>query len=221
LILLLIVSTVLVFPLPWAKAAVARWFCRRLIFPHGITAEFRGSGAQILGWWLLYVACLGAVMLAGIRIRHVGFAGAVLMAAAIMMLATTTIGLQYLRWFIRNIELSTDAPLRFSGAWASLLGWKFAHAVAGPTLFLWAWIDAAALRWFAHNIESDHFEAEFEGEGHQILWRGLLVSFGSVAIVTIPWLLCWFLRWVVRNFRVTISSASLEQRSPASRAYTL
>src|SRR5712692_5629184 len=55
-VLLVIVSACVVIPLAWVYAAMGRWYCRNMKLSDGTTAAFRGTGGQIVGWAILYMA---------------------------------------------------------------------------------------------------------------------------------------------------------------------
>ena len=39
----------------------------------------------------------------------------------------------------------------------------------------------------------------FVGSGWGFLWRTFLAYLGSLLIITIPWIIVWYISWVTRN----------------------
>src|SRR3954470_8764279 len=52
-ILLWMFTTFLVIPIPWIIAGMTRWLCKNTRFSDGTTAEFTGTGGQVLVWFLV------------------------------------------------------------------------------------------------------------------------------------------------------------------------
>jgi hypothetical protein len=221
-ILVGIVASVLVVPLAWWYAAVCRWFCRNLRFSDGARAQFRGRGGEIFGWVILAILAGGQPFRFGPRIRlfHVswdrllGFESvnidwkdpglmSFVIAGAVMLWLVGVIGqLHIIRWCVAKTALSTDDRFRFHGAYWDLVGWELLTGLAALTIIGWAWTLAAAYRWAAGNTRSDHRALSFHGSGFEILWRTFGMAIFCVPIVTIPWALLWYKRWLVSQFRI-------------------
>ena len=71
--------------------------------------------------------------------------------------------------------------------------------MACVTVIGWAWALKYFLRWICARIEGAPRFA-FNGGGFAILWRPLLFAFGSILVVTIPWLMKWYANWIVSQF---------------------
>src|SRR5437867_7937692 len=67
-ILLSIVAALPIVPLAWVQAALARWICRNVRFNDGTTATFRGTGSQVVGWYILQVLVIVGFQIATRRI---------------------------------------------------------------------------------------------------------------------------------------------------------
>jgi hypothetical protein len=52
-ILLSIAGGLLIVPLAWVNAAIARWICRNTLFSDGTVATFRGTGGEVVVWHIL------------------------------------------------------------------------------------------------------------------------------------------------------------------------
>lgn len=176
-------------PLAWVNAAMARWFCRNTNFSDGTAAEFRGTGGEAVVWHvLLFLVMAGESYLnpppAIFALTYVLIAGVVLML---------------LKWFVYNLRLSPGPHLTFTGSYIALLGWYVALLVSFITIIGWAWIAVAMYQWIARNIKGDGIAIEFRATGTEFLWRALATALGSCLIVTIPFLMLWFTRWLISN----------------------
>jgi hypothetical protein len=171
---------------PWVFEAMCRWFVRALRFSDDGSADFSGSGIEILGWWVIWV-------LAG---RRWGLGSVEDVALNLIGLWATV---NVLRWFVSHVTFSAGRRLSFSGGFAELLGWEILLALSVLTVIGWAWAMAAIYRWLARNVRGDGVALHFHGEGHQVLWRTLAAILFSLPIITIPWAWLWYVRWLVRS----------------------
>jgi uncharacterized membrane protein YjgN (DUF898 family) len=91
---------------------------------------------------------------------------------------------------------------RFHGTIRELLGWQILNGLAAITIIGWAWSTAAMYRWAAENTRSEHRALKFHGKGFEILWRSLATLLFCLPIVTIPWALLWYTRWLVSQVTI-------------------
>jgi GYF domain 2 len=61
----------------------------------------------------------------------------------------------------------------------------------------WAWVYTAQTRWMCRHVEDTRREIVFNATGLEFLWRSLVTGLGCIFIVTIPWVMRWFIRWQV------------------------
>jgi len=170
----------------WIFVAVCRWFCRSLRFSDGVTADFSGRGIEILHWWILWV-------LAG---QH--WKSPWLEIAGYVLGFWSTVHI--LRWFVRSVKLSSGRRFVFRGTFGELLAWEVSLGLSVITILGWAWVLAAFYRWLAEKTQSDEAWLQFHGRGEQILWRTLATILFCIPVVTIPWALLWYVRWLVQQF---------------------
>jgi hypothetical protein len=199
-LLLALVSAIVIIPFAWTVAAIARWFCRNLKFRDGTTVEFTGKGSEILGWILLSCLVQAPVSIAG---RLQAPVGTLVILVLVSGAVSVFVHLAILRWAAANLRLSTGPPLRFVGEFAGFLGYHVLIAVSAITIIGWAWAEAAYYRWIARNTHGEGIAFHFEGTGWEILWRSLVALLGSILIVTIPWMLVWYARWLVSCVTMT------------------
>jgi hypothetical protein len=191
-----------VFAVPWWIAAVWRWFCRNLIFTDGAAAEFRGRGGEILGWWMLagLGGSIGWPPILAIRIVSLQN----LPATVLFWLIALYGKLRILRWCVAKTRVGAGERFRFYGTYWELAGWVLLHCLAAITIIGWAWTAAAMYRWAARSTRSERRALAFHGEGFEVLWRTVATVLMCVPVLTIPWAVLWYVRWVVAN--VTIGS---------------
>jgi hypothetical protein len=196
--LVMLVATLLIIPGAWAAAAMCRWFCRNLQFSDGTTAEFQGTGGEIVGWWILTLLTggIGLHPLPFFRVwsEH-GWDVCLSFLAALGFL-------HVLRWFVRSVHLTSGARFRFEGGYWELVGWSLINALAVITIIGWAWTAAATYRWMARNTLAPDAVLRFHGKGHQILWRVPVAILLCIPIIPIPWVWLWYTRWLCANITV-------------------
>jgi hypothetical protein len=197
-ILLSILGGLLCIPLAWVNAAIARWACRNTEFSDGTTAEFRGTGGEVVVWHVLLFLVTGGQQLALIRTDPSDY-GSMVSIFSLSYFLIIGIILMLLKWFVYNLRLSSGPHLTFTGSYPGLLGWYVLIAVSGITIIGWAWAAVAMYRWMARNVKGDGIALEFRATGLEFLWRALVTGIGSVFIVTIPFLTIWFARWLIGN----------------------
>lgn len=213
--LLAIPGVVLIVPFPFFLAAFFRWFVRNLSFRDGATAVFAGRGEQVFGWALLALLAggftFGPRVHSGPRIRIFsveldwwGWSATMpwwtpyAIAAGVLLWLLGVLGqIHVIRWFVREIRLSTAERFEFHGTYPELLAWEILNGLAAITIIGWAWTTAAAYRWAAEHTRSERRALRFHGAGFEILWRTFAMVLFCLPILTIPWAVLWYLRWLV------------------------
>ena len=192
-----------IIPTGWGVAALARWFVRNLSFSDGTRTHFSGTGGQI--WWFIFLIILTLVL------------SIIPVVGIIAYFGLYWIYLLILRWFFRNIVLSTGESLTFVGGYWPFLGYNLLLAISIYSIIGWAWVATAFMRWICRNISISGQQVVFVGKGWDVLWRGFVAIFGVLIIpglpvlylrwilvgllliVVMPWLWVWYLRWIMRN----------------------
>jgi hypothetical protein len=195
-IVLAILASLLVVPLAWVNAAMARWLCRSTHLSDGTLASFRGTGGDVVVWHILLLLISFAVQfLLGADQSD----PANLPVVFVLYIANLAIVLTILQWFVHNIHLHTGPQLTFTGSFFGFLGWYVAFLLSAITIIGWAWVAVAMYRWMARHVKGQGVALEFRASGLEFLWRTLVFAFGSILIVTIPFLANWFLRWLIQS----------------------
>ena len=183
--LALIVSFMVIIPLPWAILMYCRWIVSRVRIPQRPNLGFTGTVVELM--WV-YAAGLLYIVAAwtGSQILNLAFNVALL---ALYWLA--------IRWFLANLT-SNGQPLglSFSGSFWGFFGFSLLALVSVITIVGWAWVYVAQLRWMCANIEGTQREVVFNATGLEFLWRSLVLVVGCVLIIPIPWVYRWFTRWM-------------------------
>ncbi len=170
--LLYAIGMALVVTAPWAATSFYRWVVARIRVPGRPGLAFEGKPGDI--WWVFVL-----IGLPGIG----GFFALFLTVTAI-------------RWVVSNLSSEgRRLPLTFTGGVWAYIGWVLLFVVSIYTVIGWAWVVAAAMRWFCRNIHGTTRAVSFVGGGWQILWRTVVVSLASALIIPIPWMMRWYYRW--------------------------
>ena len=183
--LALIVSFMVIIPLPWAILMYCRWLVSCVRIPQRPNLGFTGTVVELM--WV-YAAGLLYIVAAwtGSQILNLAFNVALL---ALYWLA--------IRWFLANLT-SNGQPLglSFSGSFWGFFGFSLLALVSVITIVGWAWVYVAQLRWMCSKIEGTRREVVFNGTGLEFLWRSLVLVVGFVLIIPIPWVYRWFTCWL-------------------------
>jgi len=194
--------SLLIIPAAWGAVFWNRWFVRNLKFSDGTQASFEGRGEEV--WWYFAIASLlGFLPQLSRAIDDPTAALFVSIGLPFLLLPiTAAVMLQIVRWFFSKIRLSCGTNLRFTGNYGQYLGWLLLVNISFFTIIGWAWAYVAMLRWVCRNIEGGRNKLVFNGGGWGLLWRSILACPASIAIIPIPWVWLWVLRWVIENMAI-------------------
>jgi hypothetical protein len=108
-----------------------------------------------------------------------------------------------LRWVLNNLTWDGRAePLQFSGSYWGLLGWFALLWVSFITIIGWAWVITAMNRWICRHVEGSSQELSFVASGWGMLWRTILFAIGCAFLIPIPWVLRWYIGWLIAQFHL-------------------
>jgi hypothetical protein len=180
-----IIGALLVIPLPWVYVMYCRWAVSCTHVPARPNLAFTGRAVTLLPWYF------GAIVLSiclGLTGNQYINALSILIQFALYWLA--------IKWLIANIA-SNGRPLglSFSGSIWGYLGWNILAVLSVATIIGWAWVYTAQTRWMCRHIEGTRREVVFNATGLAMLWRTILLSWGCVLVIPIPWLIRWYARW--------------------------
>lgn len=198
--LLFLLLAVSIVGAPWAYLRAARWFTGHVVVGTGATLRFTGRVGVVFGFFLALVI-VGALQRVDLTDTE-ALGGPSLFLFLVVM--TWSVG-QYVlnvflswaltRWQFMSTVSSSGEPTAFSGGFAAYLGYQVLIILSFFTVVGWGWAGAAYLRWLSSHVHSGGYRGEFRGTGLQVLWRILVMIVGSVPIVTVPMMFCWFSRW--------------------------
>jgi len=202
----------LVIPAAWGYTSMWRWFVRSIRFSDGTSATYHRNATEVWG----ACALLGLLSLVQLVLQYMlpevannenlvylGYVMPVLLSPA-----TIALFLYILRRFVSGVELSTGSRPSFNGNYGKLLGWWLLVYVSVFSIVGWCWAVAAATRWICSQLVTSNTRLNFQGKGHQILWRVIVAYLLSCGIITIPWAIRWLLRWLAENVIVVRTDAS-------------
>jgi hypothetical protein len=181
--LMFVVSAILIVPLPWILVRNLRWLASVTHVPGRSVLSFTGQAGPILPWYF------GGIVLV-IALRFVPLGNLIAIPVEI------GIGWLGLKWFLANLA-TEDGPLdlSFKGSFWGYLGWGVLSSLSFITIVGWAWVQTAQIRWICQNIQGTHREIVYKATGLEYLWRGVVVFFGCIFIIPIPWVMRWFMQW--------------------------
>jgi len=183
--LVLILSFVVIIPLPWAMLMYCRWMVSCVRVPQRPNLGFTGTVADLI--WV-YAAGLLYIVAAWTESQVLN------LAFNIALLALYWLAI---RWFLANLT-ANEQPLglRFTGSFWGFFGFSLLAIVSLITIVGWAWVYVAQLRWMGRHIDGTRREVVFNGTGLEFLWRSLVTFLGCLLIIPIPWMYRWFIGWL-------------------------
>jgi hypothetical protein len=187
----------LVIPAPWLALWLYRWLMSRVSLPNGARLALESGIARPA---ILFIGLALSVLipsLYGAGDPHAAERGDVATVQMVGSLIQVGCSFLILRWLVDSVR-SEDGALRISflgGFWA-FLGWSLLLGLSVLTIIGWAWVIRYQARWICRNIAGSH-RFDFVGEGLELLWRSLVLVFGSFLIIPIPWLFAWYYNWLV------------------------
>ncbi|MBR0935216.1 GYF domain-containing protein [Bradyrhizobium jicamae] len=180
------IASAFVIPLPWMLVWYLKWLIPCVRVPGRPNLSFEGTAMAVVPWFFGAVVLFIAVRLLDIRVLDI-----------LIFLAEIALYWLFFKWVIANIA-SNGQPLglSFVGTPWALIGWALLATISFITIIGWAWVYAAATRWFCRNIEGTRHEVIFNGSGLEFLWRVIVAAIGAAFIIPIPWVYRWIWRWL-------------------------
>jgi len=87
------------------------------------------------------------------------------------------------------------------------VGWYLLLVISGFTIVGPAWVMVAQTRWICRNIGGTNREILFNATGLEVLWRSLVLVVACIFIIPIPWMMRWYLQWMVSQFELVERAA--------------
>jgi hypothetical protein len=193
--LLYAVGILLIVPAPWLATSFYQWIASRVRVPDRPNLAFNGEPTEI---WYAFVG-LGALSYAGMlgsSVHLIAFA------------AQAYLSWMILRWIVSNLSSNGQPlPITFNGSVQIYIGWHLLLLLSAITIVGWAWVAVAQTQWICRNISGTHREIIFNATGLEMLWRSLVFVFACAFIIPIPWVLRWYVQWVVSQFELVDHAA--------------
>jgi len=194
------IGLVFVIPVPWVLVMYCRWIVSRTRVPQRPNLAFTGRPVTLMWYFAAIVLILCVALIESHLLNY------------LTIIVQILLYWLFIKWFVANI--SSDGPplvLKFSGSFWGYLGWNILAFVSVITIIGWAWVYTAQMRWMCRHVEGTRREIVFKATGLEFLWRSLVTALGCVFIITIPWMMRWFIRWqasqVVLVERGTLANA--------------
>jgi GYF domain 2 len=180
------IGLVFVIPVPWVITMYCRWIVSCVRVPQRPNLVFTGRPVTLM-WYFAALVLLFCVALVGSQLLNLA-----------MIVVQMLLYWLLIKWFVANISSNGQAlALSFSGSFWGYLGWNILAFVSIFTIIGWAWVYTAQMRWMCRHVEGTRREILFNATGLEFLWRSLVTGLGCIFIVTIPWVMRWFIRWQV------------------------
>jgi hypothetical protein len=196
-LIVVMLSWIVIIPLPWAAPWFIRWFVEQIELPERRRISFAGKAGDIWYIFILYALCTYAS--AALSLRFTGFYPYLL--SFLLLPLTAFLALVITRWVYANLSWpERSTPLQFTGSYLALLGWAALASVSVFSIIGWAWVYAAWTRWMCRNVQGSTRQLVFTGTGWSYLWRSVTLVLFSYLLVPMPWLLRWYVRWLVSRF---------------------
>jgi hypothetical protein len=194
--LVVVLSFLIVIPVPWAVTMFCRWFVSCLRVPQHGQLAFTGRPMEL--WWYWAVVALSIVA----PLADYDYLG--LLLVPIQVLAYWFL----LKWFVPRISSEgRQLPLTFEGSPWAWFGWQLLLGLSILTVIGWAWVTAAWMRWTCRNIAGTRRNVVFNGTGPEILWRTLVLLIATIFLIPIPWAMAWYYRWYVSQIALVQRAA--------------
>ena len=188
---------VFVIPVPWVLVMYCRWIVSRTRVPQRPNLAFTGRPVTLMWYFAAIVLILCVAFIESQLLNY------------LTIIVQILLYWLFIKWFVANI--SSDGLLKFSGSFWGYLGWNILAFVSVITIIGWAWVYTAQMRWMCRHVEGTRREIVFKATGLEFLWRSLVTALGCVFVITIPWMMRWFIRWqasqVVLVERSTLANA--------------
>jgi len=197
-VLLALVGAAFIVPSPWTSTIFYRWLSERVVLPGGRHLGFSGKPGDI--WWAFILVGLltHASRIGDLHSHDAGNVG-----ASVVLPIEWILNVFIIRWFVRNLTLEGDRlNLTWDGSIWGFIGWNVLLILSIFTIIGWAWIVKAMMRWIARHVRGP-MEFDFVASGWEVLWRSVVFTLVCTLIIPIPWMLAWYMRWMIGRFTVS------------------
>lgn len=208
--LLAAIGSLLVIPAPWTTTILYRFIGSHVALPDGKRLTFTGQPGDI---WYVLMAVGTTSWLHGIIDRHhlPNYLG------LLVVMATSALTVVIIKWFCANLK-SEDGRLSisFDGGYWAYIGWHILLIVSFVTIVGWAWVLKFMMQWICRNVRGSA-SFDYLATGLATLWRTVVFVLASALIIPIPWMLRWYVTWMISQISVVQPEAAIATGVDLSR----
>jgi hypothetical protein len=206
--LLALLCGISVVGIPYAGLLYYRWTARNTETVNGNKFIFTG------GLWTLYglsgCQVLTALCFRSRRLRefygHFHSSSGIFAAMIALLLLQSSVngmlGFLYLRYFFTNVEDTQHKKINFEVPFLRYVAFSVLVFLSLFTIIGWAWCAAWLYRWIFKNLRLEGATIHFNGTGFSFLWRTIVFAVCCAPVVTAPWSIVWFSRWLISSVEI-------------------
>lgn len=200
--LLLGLSGIFIFPLPWTTCWFARWLTTQVRASDGRALIFHGEAKNVWKIVTAYVLMIITSSVLGVVREEDPDLEWLVLPDILINLGMLFVAWFFLRWTVNHLELGVRR-WRFVGTVWGFLGWNFLFYLSILTIIGWAWAAVGLYSWIAEHIHDAGGKMRFLGAGHQMLWRTIVMVLWCATLLGIPWAVRWFYAWLISQVELT------------------
>ena len=189
----------LIIPAPWVYVWFYKWLAPRIHVPGHRDLDFAGQPLDI--WYV--IMGMGLLARAGNIVEWIAGSTAGFIAELLALAALSFLAWIVFRWIVANLVADGQRlPISFNGSPIAYVGWNLLLLVSAFSIVGWAWVAVFWTRWMCRNIEGTRREVVFTATGLELLWRTWVFMIGCGFLIPIPWVLRWYARWAISQFKL-------------------
>jgi hypothetical protein len=226
--MLIFYFSLLLFIIPgaWGLVALYSWLARNTQVQDGSTLSFVGTPGQFLKLLLAAVSVpIAVTMVIVAAMMNVidpqtkqippNFIPFFMLMYLIIFVWSFYWGFKVLKWGIGSIRFAWGGQLEFTGGIFGYIGWILLMYISAILIIAPFWVMNALFKWMAEKTTSTTADKLiWMGSGWELLWRSIVAYLGCIFIVTIPWVMRWYIAWMVSMVEIERPGGSVPAYAP-------